>query len=55
MARTIRVGLVVADEGEFRPVAGYTPPGGRCVEETWQGYRSLLLTAPAAFGVGCAA
>ncbi len=41
----IKIGLVVADEGEFAPITRYQGAGVDCRSEEWQGYRSVLLSA----------
>lgn len=45
MPTTVKIGLVVSDEGEFAPIEGYCPPDAQKVCEDWQGYRSVRLSA----------
>ena len=45
MLQTIKVGLVVSDEGEFAPITEYLPQGGTRECGDWRGYRSVLLSS----------
>lgn len=45
MLQTIKVGLVVSDEGEFAPITEYLPQGGARECGDWRGYRSVLLSS----------